>query len=356
LNSKLQTDLFKSSLLNNPPSTRYQGSKLKLLPRIWENISDIDFHTSLDIFGGTGSVSYLLKTKDKKVTYNDLLKFNYLIGKSLIENTNTKLSESDINFLVNRDNGFNYENFIERTFRDIYFLDEENIWLDTLCQNIPRLDNEYKRALAYYAVFQSCIIKRPYNLFHRKNLYIRTANVKRGFGNKSTWDKPFKEHFRAFVAEANNAVFDSCIDCKAICYNALEVPGEYDLVYIDPPYINKKGIGVDYLDFYHFLEGMVDYPYWAERIDYHKKHRPLKKSDSPWSDPKRNRMYLEKLFQHYANSILVVSYRNDGIPSEEQLLSLMRGVKNNVQLVHFGQYKYVLSTNGTSKEILLIGV
>ncbi len=49
-----------------------------------------------------------------------------------------------------------------------------------------------KKAMFLWALFQSCISKRPYNLFHRKNLYVRTADVKRNFGNKTTWDKPFE--------------------------------------------------------------------------------------------------------------------------------------------------------------------
>ena len=35
--------------------------------------------------------------------------------------------------------------------------------------------------------------------------------------------------------------------------DALDVPGDYDLVYVDTPYIPKSGVGVDYQDFYHFL-------------------------------------------------------------------------------------------------------
>ena len=67
------------------PSTRYQGSKAKLAEWIWEKISDLDFTTCLDAFGGTGAVSYRLKQAGKKVTYNDLLHFNYYFGLSLIE-------------------------------------------------------------------------------------------------------------------------------------------------------------------------------------------------------------------------------------------------------------------------------
>ena len=36
------------------PSTRYQGSKLKLLDWIWANIRDLPFDTALDAFGGNG--------------------------------------------------------------------------------------------------------------------------------------------------------------------------------------------------------------------------------------------------------------------------------------------------------------
>jgi adenine-specific DNA methylase len=57
------------------PSTRFQGSKLKIVDWIWEAIKDLNFNSALDAFGGTGSVGYMLKEKGKKVTYNDILKF-----------------------------------------------------------------------------------------------------------------------------------------------------------------------------------------------------------------------------------------------------------------------------------------
>jgi adenine-specific DNA methylase len=337
------------------PSTRYQGSKLKLLPWIWQNIKDIQFHTALDAFGGTGSVAYLLKSQGKAVTYNDYLKFNAIIATALIENQQVRLNEEDLDSILYCDLDATYDDFIARTFHDIYFTDEENIWLDTVCQNILRLKDGYKRALAYYALFQACMIKRPYNLFHRQNLYMRTADVERGFGNKKTWDRPFEEHFRNFVAEANDSVFDSGIGCTALCRDALLVPGTYDLVYIDTPYINKSGTGVDYLEFYHFLEGLTDYTNWGKRINYNRKHRPLKGDRSPWSDRKRALKAFQHLFERFADSVLVISYRSDGIPSETDLVKLLQSVKRTIRVEHYGTYKYVLSLNGSSKELLLIG-
>ena len=198
------------------PSTRYQGSKHKFVDWIWDCVKDIPFHTALDAFGGTGSVSFRLKQEGKQVTYNDILSFNHIIGKALIENRNVFLEDDDVVSLLKKHDLVIYPNFIEKTFNDIYFTDEENRWLDVVSTNIRQMTNVYKQAIAYFALFQSCIIKRPYNLFHRKNLYVRLQDVERSFGNKKTWDTSFETHFRKFVDEANNAIFDNGQKCSSI--------------------------------------------------------------------------------------------------------------------------------------------
>ena len=336
------------------PSTRYQGSKLKLVDWIWECITDLDFSTVLDAFGGTAAVAYMLKARGKRVTYNDYLAFNHQIGTALIENSTHRLSGPETAKLMCRDPSRHYDDFIARTFPGIYFTDEENVWLDVVCQNISALRDKYQRAIAFFGLFQACISKRPYNLFHRKNLYMRTAAVTRRFGNKATWDKPFEEHFTVFVREANDAVFDAGVECSASCSDALNIPGAYDLVYIDTPYINSRGVGVDYLDFYHFLEGMTAYETWASRINSKKKHHPLVGSRSPWSDRKQCFGAFERLFERFRNSILVVSYRSDGIPTEKDIASMLRSVKSRVSCRRFDQYQYVLSSNQKSSELLFI--
>ena len=64
---------------------------------------------------------------------------------------------------------------------------------------------------------------------------------------------------------------------------------------------------------------------------------------------------FDRLFDRYRQSILVTSYRSDGIPSEAELVTLLKKYKRHVRVERFGRYKYVLSTNSRSKEILLIG-
>lgn len=334
-------------------STRYRGSKQKIVNWIWEEIKDLEFDTLLDAMGGTGSVAYKAKKEGKIITYNDKLKYNYFTGLALIENDNVKLNESDINFILNKNENIDYPTFIQDTFNEVYFTDEENAWIDMVLTNINSLENQYKRAIAMHCLFQSCIIKRPFNLFHRKNLYIRFNEVKRSFGNKTTWDKPFEEHFMKFVKEMNQCIFSNGKKNKAINYDVFEIPGEYDLVYIDTPYIPKKGEIVDYRDAYHFLEGLTIYKDWGENIDYKRKHKPLIKEYCVWNDKYAIINAFDELFRKFNKSILVISYRSDGIPSEDEFIELLKKYKKNVREVKAKNIQYVLSKK-ESKELLFI--
>lgn len=334
------------------PSTRYQGSKYKIIDWIDYYTKDVKFDSALDAFGGTGCVGYMFKKNGKQVFYNDSLKFNYYVGLALIENSKTVLDNADIDFILGKHSKINYPTFIQSTFHDIYFTDEENEWLDIIVTNIAEIKDERKRALAYFALFQSCIIKRPYNLFHRKNLYIRTAEVERSFGNKKTWDAPFENHFRKFASEANNAVFDNEKENKSFHSDIFDLNVKADLVYIDTPYISSKGIGVNYFDFYHFLEGITSYDRWGGLIDEKSKHKKIKNGKNEWCNKGEIHGAFEKLFDKFKDSILVVSYRDDGTPTIEELVEMLKKYKKTVTVKKL-DYKYVLS-NETSKEVLII--
>jgi adenine-specific DNA-methyltransferase len=336
------------------PSTRFQGSKLKVADWIWDAMKDLEFESVLDAFGGTGSIGYMLKQKGKRVTYNDILKFNWYIGLALVENDSGRLSEPDVDRLIARHPGVSYPAFVSDTFEGIYFTDEENEWVDTVATNVGLLSDPYQKALAYFALCQACIIKRPYNLFHRKNLYIRLSDVERSFGNKATWDTPFETHFRRFIEEANRAVFPNGCQNSALNQDVFDVKERFDLVYIDTPYISGKGVGVDYLGFYHFLEGLVNYPRWADMIDYGTGHKRLKGNGSVWIDRKKIIGAFETLFDAFRESILVVSYRSDGIPPIDELMRLLKRHKGSVRELRRKSYRYALSTNPT-EEVLLIG-
>lgn len=185
----------------------------------------------------------------KQVTYNDYLKFNYYAGQSLIENNKIVLTPDDIDYFIKKHKSIKYQTFVKRTFKNIYYTDKENLWIDRFLTNwhvfsgdYSRKVCQYKKALAFTAFSQSALKKRPFNLFHRANLYLRLNDVERGFGNKTSWDGSFDAYFKHFCNELNSFVFNDKKKHTSLNLRASELSNdkEYDLVYIDPLILEKK--------------------------------------------------------------------------------------------------------------------
>lgn len=336
------------------PPTRYQGSKRRICGWLWSQLAKLDFESVLDAFGGTGCMAYAFKSAGKRVTYNDILRSNEQIAIALVENDRTRLSQSSLRRILAAAEEDLRQTFIADTFRGVYFTDDENRWLDRAQARISLVPDRYERAIAWYALFQSALAKRPYNLFHRRNLYMRTARVKRTFGNKRTWDRPFDEHFARFVRSANDAVIDGPGTCRVTCGDALAAPGDFDLVYIDPPYVTSRGVGVDYAHFYHFLEGILDYDNWASRIDWTSPHRRLLPTPSPWIDARRIAEAFEALVDRCKRSMLAISYRSDGVPAIDELERMLRRAGRKPRVRRHEPRPYALSTNRSSTEVLIL--
>ena len=75
------------------PKVNYIGNKEKLVNWIIKEMP-VKNGTVLDIFAGGCSVSYALKNSGYSVITNDILYADYVIGKALVENSETKLSTS----------------------------------------------------------------------------------------------------------------------------------------------------------------------------------------------------------------------------------------------------------------------
>jgi len=342
--------MFADKITSISPSTRYQGSKRRILPWIYENIKHLEFDTVLDGFGGTASVSYLFKLMGKRVTFNDVLLSNYQTAVALIENNRITLDKGDISYLLHK-NGFDYPDFIHETFKDIYYTDNENKWLDIVIHNTYMLSEKYggnilgkKQALSFHALFQACLSKRPYNLFHRKNLYMRLANTQRSFGNKKTWDTPFSELFIKFCDELSNKIISNKRRNIAKCENILEMNKKrYDLVYLDPPYIrSNQPAPIDYYSLYHFLEGIMDYCNWKGKIDHTKKNKPLINKNNSFWDKTSVENNFDRIFNKFKDSVIVFSYGEPGCPSIKTIKDLLYQYKKKVE-VRRKEYNYKLN-------------
>ena len=233
---------------NLAPSTRFQGSKRKLLPWIQSALEELNFSSAIDLMSGTGSVSYLLKKMGKQVIANDYLRFNYVTAQALIENKRHLLEEEDITWILGKHSQVDYARFVAKTFRNYYFTHTENLWIDRVICNINQLQGSSrpvtraKRAIATHSLIQACLMKRPFNLFHRRNLYLRQAKVERTFGNQTTWETPFEKLLLRKIKESNSFVFDNGMKNKAMNEDATKLSSSsIDLVYIDPPYFSLNG-------------------------------------------------------------------------------------------------------------------
>lgn len=350
------------------PTTRYQGSKRKILPWIYDCIKDLEFDTVLDAFGGSGMVSYLFKKMGKSVTFNDILRFNHIIGESIISNNEFRLTDSDVLYVLSKKT--KTKTFISDNFQGIYYLEDENIWIDTVIHNIENFckkytgdELKYKKAIAYNALFQSCLTKRPYNLFHRKNLEMRTRDIHRNFGNKTTWETPFQNHFKKFVSEINQSICNTEAPCYSMNKDVFAINNlNYDLIYIDSPYIKKdegQNESSDYLKCYHFLEGISKYENWNNLIDNTTINKRIKKDIMPnYFIPKEALNTFERLISKFQNSIIVISYKYGGTPSIEELTEMLHKYKQQIR-IHDKHYKYALNKqNGDAvlnREYILIG-
>ena len=73
------------------PSTRFMGSKSKLLSEIWAVASQFQFDTVVDLFAGSGIVGYMFKAQGKTVVSNDYMAMSATFAKAMIENNGITL-------------------------------------------------------------------------------------------------------------------------------------------------------------------------------------------------------------------------------------------------------------------------
>ena len=87
-------------------------------------------------------------------------------------------------------------------------------------------------------------------------------------------------------------------------------------------------------------------------IDKNSKHKKIKNGRNEWCNKGEIHQAFEKLFNKFKDSILVVSYRDDGTPTIDELVKMLRKYKKSIEVRKL-DYKYVLS-NRSSKEVLII--
>jgi len=332
------------------PSTRYMGSKNKIIHSIWDILKDYEFNSFYDAFAGSNVVSFFMKCMGKQVITNDFMMKSFVESKAMIENSNVQLNDEDVDFLLSNEND---SCFISKKFKNLYFSDKENQFLDKVRGNISSLKDEYKRAIALSSLSRACIKKRPRGIF--------TYVGHRYDDGRKDIKKTLKQHFVSNVSIINNAIFDNKKENFSNNLQTENLNIKADLVYLDPPYYSQKSDN-DYVRRYHFVEGLVK-NWKGLEIQEHTKTKKFKSYKSPFSKKETTYTEFDTLFQRFSDSIIVISYSSNSLPTKDEMVTILKKYKSNVvvheidHLYSFGNQNHKIGNNSNRvKEYLFIGV
>lgn len=332
------------------PRFRYMGSKFRLLPWIHDTFQNLDFETATDAFSGSGVVSYLMKAMGKQVRANDTLAFPSVLTAATVANTATHLNSEDLDFLLNSKSRKSDERFIRRTFEGIFYTPDELSFLDDLWAGIRAMDSPLKRSVALAAVLRSAIKRQPRGLF-------TVSDPGRYQDGRRDLKLTLRQHFIEQVEIYNAAVFSNGKRNSCTCGDVFEVRQGSDLVYMDPPYVPLADDNC-YIKRYHFLEGLACY--WeGKELMMSSKVRKIVKPFTPFSYRHSALDAFDRLFRHFSDSTLVLSYSSNAYPDLETLRKLMGKYKSSVDVLE-KTHRYHFGTHGAAKrnvvqEYLIIG-
>lgn len=332
------------------PELRYMGSKKRLLPWIHQVLSTLDFESAADPFSGTGAVAYLMKAMGRRVIASDFLNFTSIISRALVENNHVRLGGRAIKSLLVPETGSH--RFIQDTFAGVFYTPEDLRFLDAISGNIRQLDDPYEQALAFAALFRSCLKRQP------RGVFTITGDLSRYDDGRRDLRLSLEEHFLEQVEVFNGAVFDNGRRNHALRSDVFELPQKsVDLVYLDPPYVPRADDNC-YIKRYHFLEGLSCYWQGLE-IDASTKSKKIAKRHTPFSYRRSAVEAFDRLFARFARSTIVLSYSSNGFPDLEQLVELMGRHKRKISVFeqphryHFGTHGRVERASVT--EYLIVG-
>jgi len=315
------------------PPTRFMGSKNKLLKEIWSVASQFRFDTAVDLFSGSGIVSYMFKAQGKAVISNDYMAMSACFAKAMVENSSIILTKADALKLLEPKRPS--DQFVETTFKDLYYSDDDNRLIDTLRANIWALKNKYKRAIAMAALIRACTKKRPRGIF--------TYTGMRYDDGRRDIHLSMREQFLEAVDAINGAIFDNGKKNKSRHGDALELQAiEGGLVYIDPPYYSTLGDN-EYVRRYHFTEGLAR-DWKGVDIQEHTMTKKFKSYPTPFSTRKGAADAFDHLFNKFKKNILIVSYSSNSQPTQDEMVSIMSKYRK-VEVVPVA-YKYSFGTHG----------
>lgn len=318
------------------PTTRYMGSKTKLLGEIWSAASRFEFDTAVDLFSGSGVVSYMFKCYGKRVLSNDHMAMSHVFTRALVENSKTTLEENEVQSLL-KPKGL-VDDFVRKTFSSLYYNPEDEYSIDILRTNILKIGDKTKQAVAMAALIRACIKKRPRGIF--------TYTGDRYDDGRADLKTSINQHFIAAVETINGAVFNNGKNSLSSQIDALDIaiPAN-SLVYMDPPYWSPLSDN-EYVRRYHFVEGLAR-NWQGVEIQEHTSTKKFKSYETPFKTRAGTVSAFEALLDKCSLNPVIISYSSNSEPSLEEMKTIIKRHKKNLDVVKIG-HKYSFGNQKTA--------
>jgi len=299
---------------------KYIGSKRLLVDQIAALIAALPgAHTVLDAFSGTARVGQALKRRGYDVTANDHTHFAHALALCYVQADRQRWEQPARELLLELaalppSPGYFTETFCERSR---YLQPKNGARIDAMREALARMSLPQElEAIALVALMEAA------------DRVDSTVGLQMAF-------------LKSWAARAHNELelrLPELLDGggKALRLDVLECVrgGEYDVVYLDPPYNQHK-----YMNNYHVWESLVRwdkpevYGIACKRID-------CREYESPFNSKRRIHAALRELVHAVRARYLIVSFNDEGYVSEAEMVALLKE-RGPVQVTSVDFKRYV---------------
>jgi DNA adenine methylase len=179
------------------------------------------------------------------------------------------------------------------------------------------------------ALIRACLKKRPRGIF--------TYTGMRYNDGRADLRMSMEEQIRNAAGLINVSIFDNGQVNRSRHGDAMTTRHKADLVYIDPPYYSPLSDN-EYVRRYHFVEGLAR-DWKGVDMQWHTKTKKFKSYPTPFSSRIGAADAFDKMFSRLRDSILLVSYSSNSLPTREEIISLMSKYKRHVEVIDI-DYRY----------------
>lgn len=372
-----------------PHFIKYMGSKREILDYINTSINDLHIESEClcDLFAGTSIISGALKN-DFNIHSNDIQSYSSIFAHTYFSNCKNRVNPTNLETIHKKvihlvdefyDKGLDLRydyinassynemfeaeakqrelmnkhfdvgfNLFTRYYSGTYWSFEQCVWIDS----IRAVAADYIGSVEYYMIMSSLMFAMSYasqstgHFAQYREISESNFNDILIYRKKDIWtlfEKKFFELIDVLDENPNKQHRVTTLDYV----DCLRIVNESSIIYADPPYTN-----VHYSRFYHTLETLVRYDH--PTIKYKGRYR-----DDRHQSPFDKRTEVENafllLFKGVKNkhSHLLLSYSDNGMITQEQILKLGAGVFGNNYIVNVQSKDYLHSKMGRSDKYLM---